>query len=70
MNGAVVEVENTYPDLPYTRKMIITLDNGSVLQEVYDSEDNYGGWIGSVQTTDLTGDGYRRNYIIPKRIRV
>ena len=53
----VVEVENTYPDFPYTTKMIITLDNGSVLQEVYDSGDNYGGWIGSVQTIDLTGDG-------------
>ena len=57
MNGAVVEVENTYPNLPYTTKMTITLDNGSVLQEVYDLGDNYGGWIGSVQTVDLTGDG-------------
>ena len=37
--------------------MTITLDNGSVLQEVYDLGDNYGGWIGSVQTVDLTGDG-------------
>lgn len=57
MKGAIIEVENTFPDLPYTTKMIITLDNGKVLQQVYDFGDNYGGWIGNVETVDLTGDG-------------
>lgn len=57
MKGAIIEVENTFPDLPYTTKMIITLDSGKVLQQVYDLEDNYGGWIGNVETIDLTGDG-------------
>ena len=57
MKGAIIEVENTFPDLPYTTKMIITLDSGKVLQQVYDFGDNYGGWIGNVETVDLTGDG-------------
>lgn len=57
MNGARIRIENTYPERPYNSKMIVKLDDGTILEEDYIWFSEYQGWLGNVQVVDLTGDG-------------
>lgn len=55
-----VQIENTYPNsMPYISRLIVTLNDGTVMEKIYDENlnNNSSGWFANVQIGDLTGDG-------------